>query len=230
MKLLVTGFEAFGGEDRNPTLELLPLLPGRRGPFLVETLALPVVFGEAAEVATDAIRRLRPQAVLMLGQAGGRVDIAVERVAINLDDARMADNKGNQPFDRPIDPKGPAALFSTFSARAIVETMRAAGVPASLSYSAGTFVCNHLLYSVLRFLEAEWPAALAGFLHFPWLPEQAIGKAGQPSMPLELARAGVLAAIDAMAADLDGGDQESLREATKDARAAKKRSGSSAKG
>lgn len=202
MKLLVTGFEPFGGEDRNPAQELLATLPKRRAGLSVATLVLPVAFGVSAEAARAAIRELEPSAVLMLGQAGGRPDVTVERVAINLDDARIPDNRRRRPVDRPIDPAGPAAYFSTFPARAIVEAMAAAGVPASLSLSAGTFVCNHLLYSVLRQLDLESPSTMAGFIHLPWLPEQAAAKKGQPSMGLELQRTAVIAAMDAMCAAL----------------------------
>ncbi|MBL8965945.1 MAG: pyroglutamyl-peptidase I, partial [Spirochaetaceae bacterium] len=187
----------FGGEDRNPTLEILGLLPRRRAGFAVATLALPVVFGESVARAVEALRETRPDAVLMLGQAGGRADVAIERVAVNLDDARIPDNRRRRPVDRPIDPEGPAAYFSTFPSRAILAAMTAAGVPASLSYSAGTFVCNHLSYGVLGFLAKEGRGVPAGFIHLPWLPEQVVGKPGAPSMSLELSRRAVLAAIDA---------------------------------
>lgn len=202
MKLLVTGFEPFGGETRNPAGEILSLLPRRRAGLSITKLVLPVVFGESAKKAGAAIRELGPAAVLMLGQAGGRPDVTVERVAINLDDARIPDNRRKRPVDRPIDPSGPAGLFSTLPVRAMVETIRAAGIPASISLSAGTFVCNHLLYSVLRQLSLESPRAIAGFIHLPWLPEQAAAKNGQPSMSLELELAAVMASIDAIGAAL----------------------------
>ena len=205
MKLLVTGFEPFGGEERNPSAEILALLPKRLGGFSVSTLLLPVVFGESARKAGAAIRELGPRAVLMLGQAGGRPDVTVERVAINLDDARIPDKRRKRPVDRPIDPSGPAGLFSTFPARAIVEAIMAEGIPASLSLSAGSFVCNHLLYSVLRQLSLESPEAIAGFIHLPWLPEQAAPKKEQASMGLDLQRAAVVAAIGAMGAALGRG-------------------------
>lgn len=202
VKMLVTGFEPFGGEDRNPAQEILSLLPRRRAGLSISTLVLPVVFGESAKRAGAAIRELAPAAVLMLGQAGGRPDVTVERVAINLDDARIQDNRRKKPVDRPIDPAGPAAYFSTLPVRQIVDSINAAGVPASLSLSAGTFVCNHLLYSVLHQLAAEAPATMAGFIHLPWLPEQATEKKGQPSMGLDLQRTAVLAALDAIGASL----------------------------
>lgn len=210
MKLLVTGFEPFGGEESNPSAGILALLPRRLSGFSVHTLILPVVFGESSRKAGAAIRELRPAAVLMLGQAGGRPDISVERVAVNLDDARIPDNRRKRPVDRPIDPSGPDALFSTFPSRAIVDAINAAGIPASLSYSAGTFVCNHLLYSVLRQLSLEAPDVIAGFVHLPWLPGQAAAKKGQPSMGLDLQRAAVVAAIGAMGtalAPVPGGDR-----------------------
>jgi len=200
VKMLVTGFEPFGGEDRNPAQEILSLLPRRRAGLSISTLVLPVVFGESAKRAGAAIRELAPAAVLMLGQAGGRPDVTVERVAINLDDARIQDNRRKKPVDRPIDPAGPAAYFSTLPVRAIADAIIAEGIPASLSLSAGTFVCNHLLYSVLHQLSMKTPGVIAGFIHLPWLPGQAAEKKGQPSMGLELELAAVLAAIDAIGA------------------------------
>jgi pyroglutamyl-peptidase len=202
VKMLVTGFEPFGGEDRNPSAEILTLLPRRRAGLVISTLVLPVVFGESSRKAVAAIRELAPAAVLMLGQAGGRPDVTVERVAINLDDARIPDNRRKKPVDRSIDPAGPAAYFSTLPVRQIVDSISAAGIPASLSLSAGTFVCNHLLYSVLRRLAVEMPATMGGFIHLPWLPEQAARKQGQPSMALDLQLAAVLAALDAIGASL----------------------------
>lgn len=205
MRMLVTGFEPFGGEARNPAQELLAMLPKRHAGLSVTTLVLPVSFGASAAKARAAIGELDPAAVLMLGQAGGRPDVTVERVAINLDDARIPDNSRRKPVDKPIDPAGPAAYFSTFPARAIVEAMVAAGVPASQSFTAGTFVCNHLLYSVLRQLDLEASPAVAGFIHLPWLPEQAAAKKGQPSMSLDLELKAVVAAIAAIGAELAGG-------------------------
>lgn len=234
MRLLVTGFGPFGGEKANPAQEILGMLPKRHAGLSVATLVLPVVFGESSARAAEAIRALRPAAVLMLGQAGGRSDVSVERVAINLDDARIADNRRRKPVDRPINPEGPAAYFSTFPARSIVDAMVAAGIPASLSCSAGTFVCNHLLYSVLDLLAAEAPATLAGFIHLPWLPGQAATRRGQPSMSLADSRTAVLAAIDAIAAVLGEaalrGGRGQARPAMKPSSPAKKRSASSMKG
>lgn len=202
MRLLVTGFEPFGGEERNPSAEILGLLPRRHAGLSISTLVVPVVFGESAKMAGAAIRELAPAAVLMLGQAGGRPDVTVERVAINLDDARIPDNGRKKPVDRPIVPAGPAAYFSTLPTRAIVDAINAEGIPASLSLSAGTFVCNHLLYSVLHQLAVESAATIAGFIHLPWLPGQAAPKMGQASMSLDLQRTAVLAAIDAIGARL----------------------------
>ena len=205
MRILVTGFEPFGGEGRNPSAEILGLLPRRHAGLSVSTLLLPVVFGESARKAGAAIRELDPAAVLMLGQAGGRPDVTVERVAINLDDARIADNRRKKPVDRPIDPRGPAAYFSTLPVREMVAAINAAGIPASLSLSAGSFVCNHLLYSVLHQLAAGSPGSagtMAGFIHLPWLPDQAAAKTEQASMGLDLQRTAVIAAIGAIGASL----------------------------
>ena len=148
-------------------------------------LAVPVVYDQAADCVIDAIRRYQPFAVLSVGQAAGRSAVSLERVAINVDDASSPDNAGDIRTDRPIAPDGPAAYFATLPNRRLIDAVKAAGIDCRLSNSAGTYVCNHLLYSVLHHAAVHQPELLAGFMHVPLIPEQAEGKPGMPSVPLE---------------------------------------------
>lgn len=185
MKVLLTGFEPFGGETLNPSWEAVRRAAPGPGVEL-HRLLVPTEFGRSATVVTREMDRLCPDAIVCVGQAGGRAAVTPERVAINLDDARIADNAGAQPVDVPAVPGGPAAYFSTLPVRAITEALRAAGLPAELSQSAGTFVCNHLMYGVLHHAALYMPAVRAGFVHVPYLPEQlASGDTATPSLPLE---------------------------------------------
>jgi pyroglutamyl-peptidase len=181
--LLVTGFDPFGGEVVNPSWELARSLNGEviAGARVV-AVQLPCVFGEALQRLDEALRRVRPAMVLAIGQAGGRCDLSLERVAINVDDARIPDNAGAQPVDEPIVADGPAAYFSTLPIKAIVAGLRAAGYPASVSKTAGTFVCNHLFYGLQHRLHGL--GVRSGFMHIPYLPEQAARHPGAPSLPL----------------------------------------------
>ena len=153
----------------------------------VHSLILPCVFGQARTVLDEAIDRLRPRWVLALGQAGGRHDLSLERVAINVDDARIADNAGAQPVDTPVISGAPAAYFASLPIKAMVAALRAAGLPASVSQSAGTFVCNHVFFGLMHRLQAQ-PGARGGFMHLPLLPEQAAraAVATTPSMALPM--------------------------------------------
>lgn len=185
MKILLTGFEPFGGEDINPAWEVARALDGEHlGGAQVHARQLPCVFGRSLAVLHEAMLETRPDLVLALGQAGGRCDFSVERVAINVDDARIADNAGAQPVDEPVVPGGPAAYFSTLPIKAMVAGLRAAGLPASVSQTAGTFVCNHVFYGLQHQLAGS--AVRSGFMHIPYLPEQAAHHPGQPSLPLSL--------------------------------------------
>ena len=202
MKLLLTAFDPFGGERINPALEAVKQMPDQIGGVQILKLEVPTVFGKSIETVAAAIRRERPDAVLCIGQAGGRRALTPERVAINIDDARIPDNEGNQPIDRPIVADGPAAYFSTLPVKAMVQAMREAGVPAELSNSAGTFVCNHLLYGVLHILVREYPGVRGGFLHVPFIPEQAAARPSPvPSLPLEEIVRGLEAAVRAIEAN-----------------------------
>ena len=195
--VLVTGFEPFGGEDVNPSWEICTRLPTAIGHSRIDTVRVPTEFRLAIEVAAEAIERLAPSLVILLGQAGGRACVSVERVGINVDDARIADNAGRQPVDEPVAPAGPAAYFATVPIKAMVAAIRDAGVPAEVSNSAGTYVCNHLLYGVLHFLAASGRAARAGFIHVPWLESQAVARPGEPAMALATMVRAVEAAIAA---------------------------------
>ena len=152
MKLLLTAFDPFGGESVNPALEAIRLVPDEVAGWEIAKLEVPTVFGASVDTVAQAIRRETPDAVLCIGQAGGRCDLTPERVAINIDDARIADNAGNQPIDAPIAKDGPAAYFATLPVKAMAAAIREAGLPASVSNTAGTFVCNHLMYRVLHHL------------------------------------------------------------------------------
>lgn len=185
MKILVTGFTPFGGEQINPSWEAVKRLPDRIGEAVLLKREIPTEFDAACAALRTAMAELRPDAVLSVGQYGGANCIRVERVAINLRDARIADNAGKQPTDEPVVPGGPDAYFATIPTREIVDALHEQGIPAQLSYSAGTFVCNNLLYCALHESAQHDPALRCGFVHVPYLPEQA--KDGNaPSVSLEL--------------------------------------------
>lgn len=181
-KVLITGFEPFGGERVNPSWEVVKQLNDMElaGARIIAR-QLPCVFGEALEALNAAIDEVQPVMVLAIGQAGGRTDITLERVAINVDDARIPDNQGKQPIDELIVENGPAAYFSTLPIKAMVGSMREAGIPASVSQTAGTYVCNHVMYGLLHRLNDQ-QAIKGGFIHIPYLPEQAAAHPGAPSM------------------------------------------------
>ncbi|WP_395317302.1 pyroglutamyl-peptidase I [Variovorax sp. UC74_104] len=187
VKVLLTGFEPFEQEVLNPSWDAVRALDGRKvGRATVHARLVPCVFGDAIDALLAAMDKLKPQLVLCIGQAGGRAEFTPERIAINIDDARTADNKGREPIDVPVVPGGPAAYFSTLPIKAMVRELRAAGVPASVSNSAGTFVCNHIFYGLMHRIATQPVAGLrGGFIHIPYLPEQAARFPGAPSMSLE---------------------------------------------
>ena len=195
--ILVTGFEPFGGEGVNPSWEICKRLPREIAGRRVETCRVPCEFRTAIEVVAESIERLQPELVVSIGQAGGRSQLGVERVAINVDDARAPDNAGNQPVDEPVAENGPPAYFATLPVKAMVAAMRRAGIPAELSNTAGTYVCNHLMYGVLHFLAASGKNARAGFIHVPYAEEQVLDKRGVPAMSLVSMARGIEAAIAA---------------------------------
>ena len=198
MKILVTGFDPFGGETVNPALESVKSLPSEIHGAEVHWVAIPTVFYQSAEVLEAEINRYHPDAVLCIGQAGGRASLTPERVAINQDDARIPDNQGNQPIDTPIRLDGQAAYFSTLPIKAMVQAIREEGLPATVSNTAGTFVCNHLMYQSLYLADKKFPHMRAGFMHIPYMTEQVINKPNTASMNLTDIVRGIEAAIGAI--------------------------------
>jgi len=196
--ILLTGFEPFGGESVNPSWEIAQALDGwMLDGHVVRAVRLSCVFGQALAELDAALAMHAPALVVCLGQAGGRTEISIERVAINVDDARIPDNLGGQPVDAAIQSDGPAAYFSTLPIKAIARAVREAGVPAAVSNTAGTFVCNHVFYALMHRL-ATTPAlahARGGFVHVPYTPQQVAGKAGVASMPLATQVEGIRAAL-----------------------------------
>ena len=189
-KLLITGFEPFGGEEINPSWETVSRLPDEIGGYTLTKLRVPVVFGEAAQVVLAAAEKLAPDAILCVGQAGGRAAITPELVAINLRYAKIHDNKGQQPKDEHVTKEGPCAYFSTLPVRRMAEAITTAGVAAQVSYSAGAYVCNDLLYTLLhRYHNTQ---TKVGFVHIPYSTEQ--GK--EPAMAMADMIKGLTVAIE----------------------------------
>jgi len=188
--VLITGFEPFDGEAVNPSWEVVKLLnnqqiAGKR----VVARQMPCVFGQAINSLNLAIDELHPSLIICVGQAGGIAAIHVERVAINVNDARIPDNQGQQPIDESIVVEGPTAYFATLPIKAITNELRQAGIPAVVSQTAGTYVCNHIMYGLLHRLNLEHNKIKGGFIHIPYLPEQAVSHPGAPSMAVETVRA-----------------------------------------
>ena len=195
--VLLTGFEPFEQEPINPSWEAVRALDGERiGNAVIVARQLPCVFGKAIEEIDALVAALRPELVIAVGQAGGRTELSIERVAINVDDARIADNAGAQPVDNVIAEGGPAAYFSKLPIKAIVRDLRAAGVPAMVSQTAGTFVCNHVFYGLMHTLAARQAGTVrGGFIHIPYLPQQAAEHPGAPSLALDTLIAGLRVAV-----------------------------------
>lgn len=203
-RVLLTGFEPFGGDVHNPSIaaarDAVGILADRG--VTAEAVELPCAFGAAGPALTAALDRVRPEVAIAAGLAGGTAAVRVERVAVNLQDARIPDNAGDQPVDRPVRADGPAALFATLPAKRAVSAIRAAGVAAEPSLSAGAFVCNHVMYSLL---DAPGTARAAGFIHVPWDAEHR-PTPDTPALPAaDLARAVAEAALTALVGgpDLD---------------------------
>lgn len=198
MRVLVTGFDPFGGEPINPAIESVKRLPDEIAGAEIIKLEIPTVFNRSLEVIDAAIAKYDPDMILSVGQAGGRPDITVEKVGINLNDGRIPDNDGYQPIDTPIFEDGPVGYFSLLPVKAMVENIKKAGVPASVSYTAGTYVCNHVLYGVRYICEHKYPGKKSGFIHIPFLPSQCLNKKGMCSMSLENIVTALTAAIETM--------------------------------
>ncbi len=200
MKLLLTGFEPFGEDTVNPSEQIVRRLASASiDGVSLATAILPVENSRGPAELIRALRQTQPDAVLCLGVAVGRAAITVEKVAINLLDYRIADNGGNQIADQPVVPGGPAAYFTSLPLREIIAAMQAVGVPAELSLSAGSYLCNQVIYSLLHYLAENRLAIPAGFVHLPALPEQVLQSGGKvPSMSLETMTGGISAAIQAI--------------------------------
>ena len=187
MRILYTGFTPFGGESVNPSFEALRLLPDTLAGAELMRLEIPTEFGRGAQTLRAALAEYRPEVVICVGQAGGRAAVTPELAALNHRHARIPDNAGFRPLEQPICADGPAAYFSRLPVYRIAERLRERGIPAAVSYSAGTYVCNELMYCLLREAEREYPAMVCGFIHVPYSLEQAAAQAAPaPGMPLAL--------------------------------------------
>ncbi|MBQ3228503.1 MAG: pyroglutamyl-peptidase I [Clostridia bacterium] len=193
-KLLISGFDPFGGEKINPSFEAVKLLPDVICEYELTKIELPTVFGRSAEIMSAKIEEIRPDAVICVGQAGGRRGITPEVIGINLREATISDNAGAQLQNEPVSEGAPDGIFSTLPVREMVAAIKAEGLPASLSFSAGAFVCNDLLFSLLNTYRGT--EIKIGFIHVPFLPEQA--KDGVPSMTLSEITKGLIAAIECL--------------------------------
>lgn len=198
MKVLITGFDPFGGESINPALEAVKQLSNTIEGAEVIKLEIPTVFRKSLEKIEENIIKHNPDVVISIGQAGGRFGITPERVAINIDDARIPDNETNQPIDIPIFEDGDAAYFTTLPIKAMVKEMQDNGIPASVSNTAGTFVCNHVMYGVLYMAAKRYPNIKAGFIHVPYIPSQVVTKPNQPSMSTDDITKGLALCIKAI--------------------------------
>lgn len=182
MKVLITGFDPFGGESINPALEAVKALPDTIAGAEIIKLEIPTVFRKSLEKIEENIIKHSPDIVISIGQAGGRFGVTPERVAINIDDARIEDNEKNQPIDITIFEDGETAYFTNLPIKAMVKEMQDGGIPASVSNTAGTFVCNHIMYGALHFAATQQPSLKAGFVHIPYVPMQTVDKPTMPSM------------------------------------------------
>ena len=189
-KLLITGFDPFGGETINPSWEAVKLLPEVIGAYEVYRMEIPTVVGLAAQIVLEKAAEIQPGVILCVGQAGGRSAVTPERIGINVRSARLPDNAGNQPVGQFVAEEGPAAYFATVPVMAMADAIQTAELPGQVSNSAGAFVCNDTLYGLLHHYAGT--EVKVGFIHVPWLPEQ-----GSPSVPLEKTAAALEAAIRA---------------------------------
>ncbi len=200
MKILLTAFDPFGGEKINPALEAVKLVKEEDLTAELIKLEVPTVFHKSIKTVQEAMRKHKPDAVLCVGQAGGRFQLTPERVAINLDDARIPDNEGQQPVDEPIFADGADAYFASLPIKAMVESIKAENLPAAVSNTAGTFVCNHLMYGVLYTIAKEFPQCRGGFIHVPFIPAQVVDKANTPCLSLNDIARGLTASLQAIIA------------------------------
>jgi pyroglutamyl-peptidase len=196
MAVLVTGFAPFDGAAVNPSWQAARRLDGwTHGGRTVNAREIPCAFATAIGALTALIEGLSPEAVILVGQAGGRPDLSVERIAINLNDADKPDNDGAQPVETAVHPGGPAAYFASIPVKPIVAALRAAGLPASVSHSAGSFVCNHLFYGACHLQATRYPSMKVGFIHVPYSLEQGATHPSAPTMAIEAIAEGLKIAV-----------------------------------
>ena len=199
MKILVTGFDPFGGDKINPAYEAVKLIPDTVAGAEIIKEEIPTVFGKCGDVLEKLVEKYKPDAVLCVGQAGGRSVISVEKLAVNLAEARIPDNEKQQPSDEAIVEGAPLAYFSKLPVKAIVKTVKEKGIPSSISYTAGTYVCNYIMYRLLHLIETKYPAMRGGFIHVPFVPSQVLDRPeGTPSMSAETISKGLECAIEAI--------------------------------
>ena len=198
MKVLVTGFDPFGGEAVNPAFEAVKLLPDEIAGAEIIKLEIPTVFSKCGPAVEAGIQKYEPDVVINVGQAGGRSCVTIEQVAINLAEARIPDNDGEQPSDEPIQKDGAPAYYATIPVNAIVKNVRDHGIPCHISYTAGTYVCNCIMYNVLHMAATKYSNIRAGFIHVPFAAQQAVEKPnGTPFMSLEMIADSLKYAIEA---------------------------------
>jgi pyroglutamyl-peptidase len=210
MRILVTGFDPFEHEPINPSWEAVRRLPDKLDGAEIIKVQIPTSFARSGEVLHGAIVQHDPDVIVSVGQAGGRFTVNPERVAINIDDGRIADNDGAQPIDVPVREDGPPAYFSSLPVKAMVTAMRRAGFPAAVSNTAGTFVCNHIMYSILYMIDREFPGKRGGFIHVPYIPQQVVDKANAPAMSVEDTAAALTAGMAAIVEYRDKPDEHTV--------------------
>lgn len=198
MKVLITGFDPFGGERVNPAWEAVKAMKSNIDGIEVVKLQIPTVFKKSAEKLYAGIEEHKPDVVICIGQAGGRYDISVERVAINMDDGRIPDNEGYQPIDTPVYADGESAYFATLPIKGIVEEVKLAKIPASVSNTAGTYVCNHIMYSLLYYISKNNLNIKGGFIHVPYITEQVVDKKNMPYMEVSTITKALECAVQAL--------------------------------
>ena len=199
MKILVTGFDPFGGDKINPAYEAVKLIPAKVAGAEIIKEEIPTVFGKCGDVLETLVEKYKPVAVLCVGQAGGRSVMSIEKLAVNLAEARIPDNEKQQPSDEAIVEGGPLAYFSKLPVKAIVKTIKEQGIPSGISYTAGTYVCNYIMYRLLHLIDSKYPAMRGGFIHVPFVPAQVLDRPeGTPSMTAETIAKGLECAIEAI--------------------------------
>ena len=197
MKVLVTGFDPFGGESINPAWEAVKVIKDEIAGAEIVKMQIPTVVGKSIAKIHDKMVEINPDIVIAVGQAGGRFGVTPERVAINVTDARIPDNEGNQPIDEPIFADGDAAYFSNLPVKAMVQEIKNAGYPSTLSNTAGTYICNHVMYGILYYIQNEFPNVRGGFIHVPFAASQVVNKPNTASMAIADITAAIEAAIKA---------------------------------